>query len=162
MPELDLTAIKQSIVDFIKADANLYDETGASSEKFRHVDIGMLEQKNYLSLPMPYCKVINGTRIDVDKPYHGAIAGAHTSGYHTIDFRIIVVAQEKDAKTVEITLDKIHKKLKEKLKSEYTFGGTVKWSYPGITERLGGGINEGKAVDGFVILLQCHVITTPD
>jgi len=160
MGELDLTAIKQAIVDFIKADSELFDETGASGEKFRSVDIGMLEQKNYLSLPMPYCRITKGPRIDVDKPYHGDIETTHTSGYHDIFFRLIVVAQEKDTKTVEITLDQIHKNLKERLKSDFTFNGAVKWSYPGVTEPLGGGIFEGKAVDGFVILLQCVVITT--
>ena len=161
MPEPDLTAIKQGIVDFIKADSELFDETGASNEKFRSVDIGMLEQKNYLSLPAPYCRVTKGTRMDVDKPYDGAVDGAHTAGYHDLFFRIICVSQEKDAKTVEIALDKIHKKLKERLKSDFTFNGVVDWSYPGVTEPLGGGIHEGKAVDGFVILLHCTLIAQP-
>lgn len=157
--EVDFGTIKNKIIQIIKADNTLFDESNKAGDRFRSVDLGVPDAKNWLNEPMPYCRVTNNTDLDVAKPFGGVVGTAVSATYHIMQFLIIVVAQEKDSKTVEQTLDTIHKKLLERLKADHTLGGTVKTSFPIRTRQLASGTFDGKSVDGFEVLLQVETVT---
>ena len=103
MTELNHQEIKQRIVDILKADDNVYSQS--EKGKVRSIGIGIPDQNEFKSIPTPYIRITNATRFESDKPFGVIVDNAQTSSYHTIQYNIICVAQEKDAPTVESTLD---------------------------------------------------------
>jgi len=164
MTELNHQEIKQRIVDILKADDNVYSQS--EKGKVRSIGIGIPDQNEFKSIPTPYIRITNATRFESDKPFGVIVDNAQTSSYHTIQYNIICVAQEKDAPTVESTLDNLHKSIKECLKANVQLTDPdddsdpkCKISFPIRTEQLPATSYKGKALDGFTIVFQVEQTT---
>lgn len=165
--ELDHGAIKERIVEILKANTDLYDPTNNPGTKVRSIGLGIPDKKEFQKLPTPYIRVTNDTNLESDKPFGSIVSNAQSASYHIAKYLIICVAQAKDAATVEGTLDDLHKLIKETLKENVDLrdpddgsDAKCKVSFPIKTEQLGAGQYHGNSVDGFAITLQVEQITT--
>lgn len=163
--ELDHQAIKNRLVDMFKADPEIWNENNPL-RRARSIDLGVPDGKQWLDIPTPYIRITNAPDLETDKPFGSLVSGSTSASYHIFKYLIMVVDQGKDSKTVESTLDNLHKAIKENLKENSQLtdpdDGTdakVKISHPIKSEQLQAGFYKGKSVDGFVITLQCEATT---
>lgn len=163
--EIDHQAIKNRIVDMFKADTSIWNENNPLG-RARSIDLGVPDSKQWKDIPTPYIRITNAPDLETDKPFGSLSSGGTSASYHIVKYLIMVVDQGKDAKTVEATLDNLHKAIKENLKTNSQLGVPVtltdpkcKISHPIKTEQLQAGSFKGMALDGFVLTLQCEMTT---
>jgi hypothetical protein len=163
--EVDHQAVKNRIVEMFKADTGIWNENNPLG-RARSIDLGVPDGKQWLDIPTPYIRITNAPDLESDKPFGSLVSGQTSASYHIVKYLIMVVDQSKDAKTVEATLDNLHKAIKENLKEnsqltdpDDSSDAKCKMSHPIRTEQLQAGSFKGKSVDGFVLTLQCEMTT---
>ena len=128
--------------------------------------MGIPDQNEFKSIPTPYIRITNSSRFESDRPFGVISSNAQSASYHTVQYNIMCVAQEKDASTVESTLDDLHKAIKECLKANVQLTDPAdnsdpkcKVSFPIRTEQLPATSYKGKSLDGFTIVFQIEQTT---
>jgi hypothetical protein len=163
--EVDHQAVKNRLVEMFKADTAIWD-INKPTVRARSIDLGVPDSKQWKDIPTPYIRITNAPDLETDKPFGSLDNYGTSASYHIVKYLIMVVDQGKDAKTVEKTLDDLHKAIKENLKENSQLtdpddntDAKCKISHPIKTEQLQAGSFKGNAVDGFVITLQCEMTT---
>ena len=163
--EVDHQAVKNRLVEMFKADTAIWNENNPLG-RARSIDLGVPDGKQWKDIPTPYIRITNAPDLETDKPFGSLSSGGTSASYHIVKYLIMVVDQGKDAKTVEATLDNLHKAIKENLKEnsqltdpDDSSDAKCKISHPIKTEQLQAGSFKGNALDGFVITLQLEMTT---
>lgn len=164
MTELDHAAIKARIVEILMADTRIFSKS--EKGKVRSIGVGIPDMQEFKSIPTPYIRITNAPKFEEDQPFGSIVSGAQSTSYHKVQYNIMCVAQEKDAATVETTLDDLHKAIKERLKANVQLtdpddgsDAKCKISFPVRTEQLPASSYKGKALDGFTIIFQLEQST---
>ena len=120
MTTVDLFAIKERIVEILKADTtNLYSSTPSDKTKFRKIEAGSPSPKAIHEPPLPRCWVTSDDTVALVKPL--AIVQSNISKGEEYDFRIkiLFVAEAKDGPKTEEDIDDFTKAIIEQMEANY-------------------------------------------
>lgn len=163
--DVDLFGIKQRIVDILDSNSTLFDATGAN-DKVRKIDAGaprMSRLRNETTLP--HIWVTNEDAIDVIRQNNSVGGNAPKVLEHQINFKIILMAQEKDGFKTEEVLDDFVKLINQSITENYELNDPATGlspladsCYPSRVVELGR-VFTGLSLSGRVISLKCVVTT---
>lgn len=174
MTEVDFLALKRRIAAILKADTGIFAQTtDATPEtansnrgkvgddyylKLRQIEVG--EPDDLTSYTTPYCFITNANPREKDDVAGHIVAGVVSSSMHKIRLMVVVVDQQKSRQAVEISLDILHKLIKEALKANpYLLNpitsddALAKFSHPALSENFTVS-QDDKTFDGFMITLE--------
>ena len=161
--ELDHDAIKEQMVTILKANATLYDATGANS-KIRQINVGHPDHTDGLDDVFPNIYITNSNPLERITEA-GSMTGSSESLpplQHIFKYKIIIQAQSKGARTTENILDDWQKIVLETLEADHQLknGGSafVDGSRPEMVETFRNDLN-GKPVQGRIITYLLSKVT---
>ena len=153
--EVDLFGLKEAIVTILKADSVLFSATGASG-KVRKIIAGSprVEFDSLKETTLPIIFVTHEDQIDSMVRTTGIVSNAITTMTHTIRFKIILLAEEKDGHDVEEVLDDFMKLILQDIEEDVNLNGNVDLCVPERLYNLSAS-QIGFARQGRVITLKC-------
>ena len=127
MTSVDLFAIKERLVEILKADTtNLYDATPSNKNKFRKIEAGSPSPKAIQEPPLPRMWVTSD-EVVANVSHLGVISSnAHIGDEWDIRIKILFVVEAKDGSKTEEDLDDFTKAIIEQIVTNYdlrTVGG---------------------------------------
>lgn len=127
MTSVDLFAIKERIVEILKADTtNLYDATPSNKTKFRKIEAGSPSPKAIQEPPLPRMWVTSDDVV-ANVSHLGVISSnAHIGDEWDIRIKVLFVVEAKDGSKTEEDLDDFTKAIIEQIITNYdlrTVGG---------------------------------------
>ena len=181
--EPDTALMKERIINWIKTDITIYDETkpegdpieGEISTKVTSVIFGVPEEENWEKELAPFISVSNADNFVTSDQFFGSVVNDElTSSYEKISFDIVLVVQAAEAETTERLIDSLHKKLKMRLKSNVqlkdvvtdttdpNFGKLINGTEICATSRLGNTISLqapmlSRRLFAYRIVMECEV-----
>ncbi len=127
MTSVDIYAIKERIVEILKADTtNLYSATPSDKTKLRKIEAGAPSVKAITEPPLPRCWVTNDDVVANVTHHQVIVDNAHTGDEWDIRIKIIFVVEAKDGPKTEEDIDDFTKSIIEQLDTNYdlrTVGG---------------------------------------
>ena len=161
--DIDHDNIKEQIVLILQADSNLYDATGADS-KVRQINVEQPDDKDGLDTVFPSIYVKNANPFETTKKIGSKLRGdaAMPAIVHEFRYDIVMVVEDKDARTAINRLDDFKKLALQALEADARLknGGAALVDdsiYQGsrlFSERL-----NGQPVQGQIITLLCRKVT---
>ena len=153
--EPDITLIKEKIIEILKSNESLWQEDN-HEVGFTGIELGLPDSNQFMGLTYPICFVANDAQFETDVNISNPIGDELQTGKHTYQFRIIMFDQGATGQEVERQLDGIYKIAKETLKGKFRLEGVegVIESYPLRGHSFNFGENDGKPIDGRVIILK--------
>jgi len=162
--EVDHHAIKNRIRDIVKADATVYDSTGADG-KFVDCFVGRPYNDAITTHPTPYLFITNDDNMESQKEVGVVQSNILQATEHTIRYLLVMVDQAQDGRQVEKDLDDLGKNLLQVLKSKFELrnsaGADPKCNYS-LPERItvfNTSLN-GKPVQARTIVLKLLITTS--
>ena len=103
--DVDVHGIIKRIVDILDSDATLFDATGANG-KVRKIESGALRMPiKVVETTLPHIWVTSENTLDLITQIGASASNAIKGLSHTLFFKIILIAKEKDGFKVEEVLD---------------------------------------------------------
>jgi hypothetical protein len=120
MTTVDLFAIKERIVEILKADTtNLWSATPSDRTKFRKIEAGSPSPKAIQEPPLPRCWVTSDDIVS-NVTFHQVVVDNAGSGEEwDIRIRIIFVVEAKDGPKTEEDIDDFTKSIIEQINGNY-------------------------------------------
>ena len=121
MTNLDIFAIKERIVEILKADTtNLWDSTPSSRTKFRKIEAGAPSPKSSQEPPLPRLWVTSDVNVATNVRTLAQIsANAHVGEEWELNLAIFFVVEAKDGPKTEEDIDDFSKAIIEQLETNY-------------------------------------------
>ena len=117
--DIDLFAIKEKIVDILDSDSTLFSATGAS-DKVRKIEAGAPRMSELVrETTLPHIWVTNDVILESIRPSTISESNNANVTVHTINLRVIIIADEKDGFKAEEVLDDFVKLIKEDIQENY-------------------------------------------
>ena len=117
--DVDVYGIIQRIVDILDSDSTLFSATGASG-KVRKIDSGAPRMTRVIvETTLPHIWVTTDRTIDTISEPKLVLSNAIKVLHHQLNFKIILVAEEKDGFKVEEVLDDFVKLINQDLTANY-------------------------------------------
>jgi hypothetical protein len=163
MAEFDHGDIKAQIVAILKANTSLFTTT-AEANKLRKIEVGFPDFNEISDDMVPYAFVANGAGpFELITRSGSTVSNTHKVLIHTINYNIITVVQEDDARKAEEKLDDYQKLILDTLEVDNNLTGAtsavVDDSFPVRADHLPVS-SEGKALKGRIITFRCIKTTT--
>jgi hypothetical protein len=121
--EVDHHAIKTRIKDIIKADATVYDSTGADG-KFVDCFVGRPYNDAITAHPTPYLFITNDDSLETQREIGVVQSNTIKATEHTVRYLLVMVDQAQDGRQVEKNLDTLGKNLLQVLKAKFELRNT--------------------------------------
>jgi len=122
--EFDSELAKDRIIKWIKADTELYQESNPQGDaiqnhlKLNKIIYGVAEDNHWESEVPPFLAVSNADLFVASDDFFGSVVSDElTSSYEKYRFDLTFVVQAFSAEITERQIDFLHKKIKERLKS---------------------------------------------
>lgn len=120
MTSLDLYAIKERIVEILKADTtNLWDSTPSSRTKFRKIEAGAPSPKAIQEPPLPRCWVTSDETVALVSPLAVISSNVSLGEEYDIRIKIFFVVEAKDGPKTEEDIDDFTKAIIEQMEANY-------------------------------------------
>ena len=161
--EVDHHAIKNRIRDIVKADATVYDSTGADG-KFVDCFVGRPYNDAITTHPTPYLFITNDDNMESQKEVGVVQSNILQATEHTIRYLLVMVDQAQDGRQVEKDLDDLGKNLLQVLKSKFELRNSAgadpkcNYSFPDRV-RVFNASDDGKPIQGREIHLRVDIVT---
>jgi len=164
--DVDVFGIIQRIVDILDSDSTLFDSTGANG-KVRKIDSGAPRMTRLIvETTLPHIWVTTDRTIDTITEPKITISNAVTVLQHQLNFKIILMAQEKDGFKVEEVLNDFVKLINQDLTANYDLRDPSSGLTPLVdSSRITGVVELDTAITGLsrqgrTITLRCVKTTT--
>jgi len=165
MTTVDIFAIKQKIVEILKADTtNLWDSSPSSKTKFRKIEAGSPSPKAVQEPPLPRLWVTSDDTVANVKPLGIVESNVSKGEEYDIRIKILFATEAKDGSSTEEKIDDFTKAIINNLEANYdlrTPSGAestrVAESSQVLTIRDLPGVLKGDRVRGRVIIFQVIV-----
>jgi len=157
MAELDHDTIKNAIATILKADATLYDATGAN-DKVRQVNVGHPDNLKGLDEVFPSIYITNSNPLERISMQGTTSGAALPCLEHTFRYKIIIQEQTKGSRTTEKSLDDRQKLVLEAIEADFSLNSNVDFSRPEMIETFRNDLN-GKPIQGRIITYVLRKLT---
>jgi len=164
--DVDVFGIIERIVDILDSDSTLFDVTGANG-KVRIIDSGAPRMTRLIvETTLPHIWVTTDRIIDTITEPKITISNAVKVLQHQLNFKIILIAQEKDGFKVEEVLDDFVKLINQDLTANYDLRDPSSGLTPLVDSSRITGVVEldtsitGLSRQGRTITLRCVKTTT--
>lgn len=120
MPSVDIYAIKERIVEILKADTtNLYSATPSDKTKLRKIEAGAPSVKAITEPPLPRCWVTNDDIVANVNFHQVVVDNAGLGKEWDIRIKIIFVVEAKDGPKTEEDIDDFTKAIVEQMNTNF-------------------------------------------
>lgn len=119
MTTVDIFAIKERIVELLKANTNLFSVQADTKTKFRKIEAGSPSVKAIQEPPLPRCWVTSDEQVAIVKPLAVVVDNISLGEEYELRFKIIFVTEAKDGSKTEEAIDDFTKLIINTLETNY-------------------------------------------